>query len=214
MISTSSHKNWNSKVYITYAISGNRGKDTGYDGRYYSLLAPKISFWKVWRDNIGIRSEEENNKYYVEQYYEQVLSNLDPEKVYKELDHSILLCYEDSDKFCHRHIVAYWFELLLGIKVPEIKIDENKIVEVDRPSYIKTYLEDAMKKNKNMRGFTSLRALYLFDKGEELEQKADELEHKTGKCYDNYRKAACFLRCDADEAESEYKENKSKQLKK
>lgn len=71
---------------------------------------------------------------------------------------------------------------------------------------------------RNIRGFKSLRALYLFEKGERLEAKADELEEKTGKCYDSYRQTACFLRCDADMAEEEYRKmniqkvlNKSKQ---
>ncbi len=47
-------------------------------------------------------------------------------------------------------------------------------------------------------------------KGEKLEALANELEEKNGKCYDNYRQAACYLRCDADEAEAEYNKNHSK----
>ena len=69
MISTSSYNNWQTKKYITYSISGNRGKDAGYEGNYYPKLAPKLSFWKIWHDNIGKISEEENNKYYVLEFY-------------------------------------------------------------------------------------------------------------------------------------------------
>ena len=58
-----------------------------------------------------------------------------------------------------------------------------------------------------MRGFTSLRALYLFEKGEQLEARADELEEQTGKCYDSYRQEACFYRCDADNVEVKYRES-------
>lgn len=36
-----------------------------------------------------------------------------------------------------------------------------------------------MKNNRNMKGFKSLRALYLFEKGEKLESLANELEEKT-----------------------------------
>ena len=68
-----------------------------------------------------------------------------------------------------------------------------------------------MRHNRNMRGFNSLRALYLFEKGEKLESLAKELEEKS-KCYDGYRQAACYLRCDADEVESEYNKNHSKNL--
>ena len=213
MIYTSNYKDWNSDIYLTYSISGNRGKSANYQGKYYSKLAPKLSFWKVWHDNIGKVSEEENNKYYVEEYYKQVLSKLDPLDVYRELNHSILLCYESNTEFCHRHIVATWFEILLGQEVKEVKLKDYKIEPVDRPEYIKEYLEDVMKKNKNMRGFNSLRALYIFEKSEELEEKANLLEEKTNKCYDSYRQEACFLRCDADMIEEEYNSNIKKLVK-
>ena len=205
MICTSSHNNWQSDKYTTYAISGNRGKDVDYYGYSYPKLAPKLSFWKIWHDNIGKIPEEENNQYYVQEYWNQVLSKLDPEQVYRELDNSILLCYEANTEFCHRHIVAAWFEILLGVEVPEATAKDYEIkYDIERPEYIKGYLEEAMKRDRNMRGFKSLRALYLFEKGEKLELLADELEAKTGECCDNYRQHACFLRCDADMAEEEY----------
>lgn len=207
MISTSSYNNWQSDKYITYSISGNRGKDVNYQGRCYPKLAPKLSFWKTWHDNIGKISEEENNRYYVQEYWTQVLSGLDPEQVYRELDNSVLLCYEANTEFCHRHIVAAWFEILLGINVPEAKAKDYEIEEVERPTYIKQYLEEAMRHNRNMRGFNSLRALYLFEKREKLETLANELEEKNCKCYDGYRQAACYLRCDADETEAQYNKN-------
>ena len=213
MISTSSYKDWQSDKYRTYSISGNRGKDANYQGMCYSKLAPKLSFWKIWHKNIGLVSEEYNNRYYVQEYWNQVLSKLDPLQVYRELDNSTLLCYESNTEFGHRHIVAAWFEILLDVKVPEHRAKDYQIEEIERPEYIKQYLEDAMKFNRNMRGFNSLRALYLFEKGEKLEAKADELEEKTGYCYDYYRQEACFLRCDADMAEEEFNRlNGSKRL--
>ena len=217
MISTSSHNNWQSDRYRTCSISGNSGKDANYQGKYYQKLAPKLSFWKTWHDNIGKIREEENNKYYVREYWNQVLSKLDPEQVYGELDYSVLLCYESNEEFCHRHIVAAWFEILLGVKVPEQKAKDYVVEEVERPTYIKQYLEETMRHNRNMRGFNSLRALYLFEKGEKLEILANKLEEKNGKSYDNYRQLACYLRCDADEEELKYNrnnKNKNKILKK
>ena len=210
MICTCSHNNMNSNLYATCSISGNRGKDVDYKGKCYPKLAPKLSFWKVWHDNIGKISEEENNRYYVEEYWNQVLSKLDPEEVYRELDGSVLLCYEDNDKFCHRHIVAAWLEILLGKNVPEVKVDFYTVTNIKKPKYIKEYLDYAMRKNKNMRGFTSLRAVYLFEKGEELERKANELEDKTGEEYFDYRQTACYLRCEANMAEDEYRLSKKK----
>lgn len=213
MISTSSYNDCQSDKYITYSISGNRGKDANYQGRCYLKLAPKLSFWQTWHDNIGKISEEENNRYYVQEYWNQVLSKLDPKQVYRELDKSILLCYESNTEFCHRHIVAAWFEILLGKYVPETKVKDYEIEEVERPIYIRQYLEDAMRQNRNMRGFNSLRALYLFEKGERLEALANELEEKNGKKYDYYRQIACYFRCEADDVEAEYNENHSKTKK-
>lgn len=204
MICTSSHNDCESNKYITYAISGNRGKDANYQGRCYLKLAPKLSFWEIWHNNIGKISKEENDRYYINEYWERVLSKLDPEEVYKDLDNSILLCYEPNIEFCHRHIVAAWFEILLDIKIPEVKVKDYQIEETQRPEYIKQYLEEAMKLNRNMRGFKSLRALYLFEKGEKLEAKADEIEEKNGKCYDDYKQYACYLRSDADMVEDDY----------
>lgn len=117
-------------------------------------------------DNKGLVSEEENHKFYVQEYWNQVLVKLDPEEVYRELDNSILLCYEPNTEFCHRHIVAAWFELFLEVQVPEKKARGYQVEEIPKPSYIKGYLEEVLKNNLNMYGFTSLRALYLAAKSE------------------------------------------------
>ena len=209
MIYTSNHKNFNTILYKTCAISGNKGKDANYIGNTCSKLAPKLSFWKIWHDNIGLIPEEENIKYYIKEYYLQVLKNLNPEDVYEQLDNSVLLCYEESDEFCHRHIVAEWFKLLLNVDVPEINIVNGSIKEVKRPKYIGKYLEIIMKENINMKNFNSLRAIYLFEKGNELDSKADLLDDSTSVLYNNYRQVAAFLRSEAYEVEAGYK-NKQK----
>lgn len=204
MICTSSYPEFKNTPFKTHSISWDRGKDAEYHGKCYPNLAPHKSFWRTWKDNLGKIPDEENNMYYIKEYWKQVLSKLDVEEVYKTLNNSTLLCYETNTQFCHRHIVAAWFELLLGAKVPEVN---NMFNEVERPEYIKEYLEDAMRLNRNMHGFTSLRALYLFEKGEKLEARADELEEQTGKCYDNYRQEACFYKCEADAEEIKYRKS-------
>ena len=146
MILTSCHENWDSDKYKTVAISGNRGRDANYKGECYPKLAPKLGFWKIWHENIVVLPEEENNHYYIEEYYKQVLSKLNPQEVYEELDGSVLLCYEQPDKFCHRHIVAAWFELLLNTYVPEVKTESDRIIQVERLTYIKEYLQEVMAK--------------------------------------------------------------------
>ena len=212
MICTSSYINFNSDICTTFSISGNRGKDVNYQGKYYSKLAPKVSFWRIWHENIGKISEEENNRYYVQEYWDKVLSQLDPKEVYDELNNSILLCYEPNNEFCHRHIVAAWFEILLGVKVSEVKAENYVVEEVEKPEYIKEYLEDAMKFNRDMRGFKSFRALYLFEKGIKFELKADELERKTKQCCDDYRKVAYFFKFEAAMIEKEYALNQKSEF--
>ena len=175
MIYTSSHNNdfQSNNNYRTVAISGNRGRDAGYIGECYPALAPKHEFWDKWHNNIGKICEYENNKYYIEEYYKQVLSKLDIEKVYEDLDNSVLLCYEDNMEFCHRHIVSAWFELVLGRSVPEIASYEDNIMIVERPEYIKDYLKEIIIENTDMKGFRNLNARYLYEKGMKLQEQAD-----------------------------------------
>lgn len=218
MISTSSYKNFDTTLYRRCSISFDKGKDAGYDGEYYLELAPKRSFWDVWKANRGKISEEENTRYYIEEYYKQVLSKLDPERVYRELEHSTLLCYEEPENFCHRHVVAAWFNLLLGDTiqpVSEIAIVDGKFTRLeDYSAKYMDILEDVIRRNEKMCGFTSVRARYLFDQGEQLEALAERLETENpGKCYDDYRQAACYKRCDADEAEAQYKAAQKKKAK-
>ena len=146
MIFTSSYDVWHPcEKYRVFSISGDRGKDANYAGECYLDLAPKKLFWMIWRDNIGKIPEEANNRFYVKEYWNAVLSKLDPRKVYDELNYSVLLCYEPNNLFCHRHIVASWFELTLGAVIPEVRTDrQGKLEIVSRPAYIKGYLEDVM----------------------------------------------------------------------
>jgi len=87
-----------------------------YNGREYKKLAPKYWFFKKYKDD----GDEE---FYIKQYYKEVLNKLNPKEVYKEIgEDSILLCWESSEKFCHRHIVAEWLSLSLEIpKIEEIE---------------------------------------------------------------------------------------------
>ena len=211
MITTSSFKDWDSDFYQTVAISADGGKKAGFNGKVYKPLAPKKAFWDIWHNNIGIIPEEENTYYYVEQYYLQVLSKLDVETVFNDLNYKVLLCYESNQEFCHRHIVAAWIELLLGEVVQEGRAKDLYTEKVERPDYIKPLLESIMKKHLNMRGFSCLRALFLFEKGEKLEHLADLIEDENSVRADHYRQSACYYRCDADDAEYMYSlENKNR----
>ena len=129
------------------SISGDRGRQAGFEGKAIPKLAPKRAFWNIWHENIGKISEEENTRYYIEQYYKQVLSKVDIKELLKDEKDPILLCYEKGKDFCHRHVLAEYIELTYGIKVRDIKIDEElNIEENERPEYIRRILEDVLLK--------------------------------------------------------------------
>lgn len=65
--------------------------------------------------------------------YGEMLGRLDPKQVYAELvalvapEEPVLLCWEVPpfsvpQNWCHRRLVAVWFEETLGIKVPELQL--------------------------------------------------------------------------------------------
>lgn len=146
MIYTGKYENCKSGNLIS--ISGDCGKVAGFEGKTITKLAPRLSFWKVWKENIGKIGEYENTKFYISKYYKQVLINADIEGILGDEVEPILLCYEDSNEFCHRHVLADYIELKYGIKVSEIEIDElGNITIKDRPEYIRNILLDVIKEN-------------------------------------------------------------------
>ena len=78
----------------------------GWSGYQYRKLAPKAE-WISLAKNGGT---EEYKRLYME-----MLNCLDPDVVIEELydltdsEDIVLVCYERSENFCHRHIVSEWF---------------------------------------------------------------------------------------------------------
>jgi len=94
-----------------------------YKGREYKKLAPKYWFFKKYK-------EDGDEEFYTKQYYKEVLHKLNPREVYKELgEDAVILCWESSEKFCHRHIVAEWLSDSIGIEVEEYKSTDDLIDE-------------------------------------------------------------------------------------
>jgi len=86
-----------------------------WSGPTFSKLAPdKDTFFKKKTNQI---TEEE----YEQQYNTRVLSKLEPSDIYNELKDKVLLCYEDSNEFCHRFLVAKWIKQELNIEISEWK---------------------------------------------------------------------------------------------
>jgi len=105
---------------LSNPLSISRKSPNWYTGPVFELLAPKWSFLNDYKDG------KIDNLGYIEQYHKLVLAPLDPKTTYQHLidvygDDVTLLCYEKPSDFCHRHIVALWFEKELNIQVPERK---------------------------------------------------------------------------------------------
>jgi len=105
---------------ITNPLSISGKAPDWYSGPQYRILAPKYGFFSAYKageiDSVG----------YTECYYDQVLRHLDASQVYQYLvqtygENVTLLCYEKPGDFCHRRLVADWFETYLGIPVLELK---------------------------------------------------------------------------------------------
>lgn len=133
------------------SISFDKGKSAGFNGKTILELAPFRDFFDIWRSNKGKISEEENTRYYIEQYYSRVLSKVDIEELLKDEKDPILLCYEESQDFCHRHVLAEYIKIKYGIEVPEIEVSEDLEIKVnDRPTSIRPILLDVIEKYKEL----------------------------------------------------------------
>lgn len=104
-----------------------------YNGTEYKKLAPKWEFFNEWKNG----SHKGDNEYFTKNYKELVLDKLEPAQVMKELeeltgaslDKIIFLCYEKSDDFCHRHLVADWFNAAYEARYKGKMIPTSKLTD-------------------------------------------------------------------------------------
>lgn len=73
-----------------------------WQGKTYPSLFPSQKLLSDYKN--GLIDEKE----YERRYVSETLSKLNPKEVYEALDGKVLLCYEKTGDFCHRHIVAKW----------------------------------------------------------------------------------------------------------
>lgn len=112
---TSYFAKWSNCIPLTFhsLVSIAKKAPSGYVGEYYPLLYPPWPLVQAYKQN-----GDEGR--YKGAYYHMVLKDLDPQKVFDEIgEKSILLCWEGPGKFCHRRLVAEWFQNELGVLVPE-----------------------------------------------------------------------------------------------
>lgn len=88
-----------------------------FKGESYKALAPS---WSILGNYQSSLQTKEDQQVYETRYRAEILAKLDPETIATALNGKVLLCYERSYDFCHRHIVAQWLKEKLNIDVVEI----------------------------------------------------------------------------------------------
>ena len=144
----------------TVSISGDGGERVGYSGQTYKKLAPRLSTYIEYSNNLDelYKLKEDITLYaefrrkiedkYIENYYETRLKDLNVEELLEKLkskfgEEIILLCYEELHMFCHRRILADWIELKSGVVISEISVKDGnvKILKaIDYKDRLKKYL--------------------------------------------------------------------------
>lgn len=78
-------------------------------------LAPKYSWWSYWKTKFGDdKDSKESIDYYTTRYKDTVLNKLRDWYVKDMLYENskgndvCMVCYEEPDKFCHRHLISDW----------------------------------------------------------------------------------------------------------
>ena len=78
----------------------------GYSGEEYKKLAPTSQILRAWKNN-------PDELVYSAAFYE-MLNQYSPDEIYNNLSElsygrdCVLLCFEKTGSFCHRHLVAKW----------------------------------------------------------------------------------------------------------
>lgn len=115
---TGSFRTYQGPGRICIARYAPRGTPAGF--KIYRALAPGSWFNSVTKEE------------YIERFNAEILAPLNPQRVHDQLvtlagdAEPVLLCYEvppfTEKNYCHRRMVAEWFEKHLGIEVPELVI--------------------------------------------------------------------------------------------
>ena len=146
----------NAKSGNLVSITGDGGNAWGFYGSSYKKMAPRLYLWQYYDQNPDKLSEDELIDWYINEFYNLRLKDLDAYKFINNLnekfgDDIILLCHElpgkqlNKDHFCHRRLLADWIELETGIIVPEISINSVGTVRNEEIYDLKPKIKELIK---------------------------------------------------------------------
>lgn len=139
ILGTSCYENANLGNLVS--VTGDGGNAWGFYGDAYKKLAPSWDLYTTWRDNPENLTQDELINFYIKEYFEHRLMNLDVQELLQELnetfgDQIILLCHELPGDFCHRRLIADFIELESGLFIPELLINKNgETKTLEQPDY-------------------------------------------------------------------------------
>ena len=147
----------NAKSGNLVSITGDGGNAWGFYGNAYKKMSPSLYLWQYYDQNPDNLSEDELINWYIKEFYELRLKDLNPNELMNTLNQKfgediILLCHElpgleiNKKHFCHRRLLANWIELETGIVVPELSIDKLGAITKENIYDLKPKIKKIIKK--------------------------------------------------------------------
>ena len=147
----------NAKTGNLVSITGDGGNAWGFYGNSYKKMSPRLYLWQYYDQNPDNLAEEELIDWYIREFYDLRLKNLNPNELMNTLNQKfgediILLCHElpglkiNKKHFCHRRLLADWIELETGIIIPELSISESGIITTEKIYNLKPKIKKLIKK--------------------------------------------------------------------
>lgn len=108
-------------------------------------LIPSEKQKEKWNKKMENMPEDESIKYYTKEYFNEVLSKLDPNEIFEKLKYSVIIGEEN------RHIIAEWLNLTLDIDVQEVAISSSVVYKLKRSNLYKECLNQMINKDKKIK---------------------------------------------------------------
>ena len=108
-------------------------------------LIPSEKQKEIWDEKMKNMEEDESIKYYTKEYFNEILSKLDPNDIFEKIKYSVIIGDEN------RHVIAEWLHLTLDIDVQEVAISSSVVFKLHRSCLYKECLNKMINKDKKIK---------------------------------------------------------------